>query len=435
MATQIIRGSVLNESLGRIPGKISLHDNDIVRTRNGDYKVLKVLGKGGFGTVYKVISLADNKVYALKVLNLWEMLPDEYDFLTRKFNLGYRTGRLKSDNIVRSEYINFLEGNPFIVMEFCENKNLEENLAYFNSEDKYIKLAAEILNGLETLHTNGVIHRDLKPENILFDENMTAKLTDFDLSANLNNRLTETNIFGHVKVAYGTIIYAAPEQLKVNKYFKMTLPSMDIYSFAATMYFVLSNGHNPFGQPTLDIKGIEEFKKRKEKEKHIPLKRHNPHVEPKWEKLMEKCLEPDPNKRVQSIGEVRAILGIRDGWVPRSSGPSLKVITGARQADYSLNSYKKGVIKLGRADGSNDIEIEEHQTQYISRKQCTLEKIGREWYLRDGQFVMDQNMPYWRNSPNGTVVNNHRLTGRDFHKLGHGDYIRLGDCVVKFEKF
>ncbi|MBK8349094.1 MAG: protein kinase [Saprospiraceae bacterium] len=58
-----------------------------------------------------------------------------------------------------------------------------------------MRLAAELLNGLEALHKHGIIHRDIKPENILFDENMTAKLTDFDLAGHLNNRLTHRNFF------------------------------------------------------------------------------------------------------------------------------------------------------------------------------------------------------------------------------------------------
>ncbi|MBK9043451.1 MAG: FHA domain-containing protein [Saprospiraceae bacterium] len=90
---------------------------------------------------------------------------------------------------------------------------------------------------------------------------------------------------------------------------------------------------------------------------------------------------------------------------------------------------------MGRAsDGSNDIEIEERGTHYISRKQCTLEKIGDDWLLRDGQFVKEPDKMTWRNSPNGTIVNQLRLVGRDFAILKHGDFIKMGDCIIKFEK-
>ncbi|MBK8888041.1 MAG: protein kinase [Saprospiraceae bacterium] len=140
-------------------------------------------------------------------------------------------------------------------------------------------MAAELLNGLETLHKNGIIHRDIKPENVLFTENMTAKLTDFDLSGHLNNRLTHRNFFGHAKVVFGTIAYSAPEQLRHSTYFKLTLPSMDMYSFAATMYYVLSKGKNPYGQAKPDLKEIEAYKKKKEKDKPTPLRHYNPHIE------------------------------------------------------------------------------------------------------------------------------------------------------------
>lgn len=435
MSTQIIRGSVYKDSLHDIPQKILLHDNDIISTKKGNYKVDKILGKGGFGTVCRVLSEYNQQTYAFKLLNLWEMRPDEFDFLTTKFKHGYNAGKLHSPNIVVSYDMGFLGGNPYILMEYCPNKSLEDNLAYFDSEKKYIRLAAEILNGLEVLHKNGIIHRDIKPENILFDKDMTAKLTDFDLSGHLNNRLTHRNFFGHAKVVFGTIAYSAPEQLRHSTYFKLTLPTMDMYSFGATMYYVLSNGKSPFGEAKPDLREIENYKKKKEKEKPFPLYRYNPNLESKWEELINRCLDPDHKKRVQNVHEARAILGIPDGWVPTPGGPVLKILAGAFQKEFPLKAYKKGVITLGRAsDGSNDIEIEERGTHYISRKQCTLEKIGEDWLLRDGQFVKESDRMAWRNSPNGTIVNQSRLIGRDYTVLKHGDFIKMGDCIIKFEK-
>jgi serine/threonine protein kinase len=436
MSTQIIRGTVYKDGFSDIPAKIILHDNDIITTKRGTFKVEKILGKGGFGTVCKVISEFDQHTYALKLLNLWEMRPDEFDFLITKFKQGYKAGRLESANIVNSFDMGFIGGNPYILMEYCPNKSLEDQLSYFDDEKKYLKLAAELLNGLETLHKNGIIHRDIKPENVLFTENMTAKLTDFDLSGHLNNRLTHRNFFGHAKVVFGTIAYSAPEQLRHSTYFKLTLPSMDMYSFAATMYYVLSKGKNPYGQAKPDLKEIEAYKKKKEKDKPTPLRHYNPHIEEKWEKLIEKCLEPDYKKRAQSVREARTILGIKDGWVPPASGPTLRILTGAVQEMYALKKFNKGVITLGRAsDGTNDIEIKERNTSYISRKQCTLEKIENDWLLRDGQFARENGKSYWRNSPNGTLVNNVRLKGRDFYRLGSGDLIHIGDCVIQFDKY
>ena len=148
-----------------------------------------------------------------------------------------------------------------------------------------------------------------------------------------------------------------------------------------------------------------------------------------------KCLEPDHKKRVQNVHEVRAILGIPDGWVPTPSGPVIKILAGAMQEEYALSKFKKGVITLGRAsDGHNDIEVKERGTSFISRKQCTLEKVGTDWLLRDGQFTREFGKTFWRNSPNGTTVNDKKLSGRDYLVLSHGDYIRMGDCVIKFEK-
>jgi len=434
MSTQIIRGSVYKDGFNDIPQKIILHDHDLLDIKTGVYKVEKVLGKGGFGTVCMVKSESTGESYALKVLNLWEMRPDEFDFLTSKFKQGYKAGKLNSPNIVNSYDMGFLGGNPYILMEFCPNKSLEDNLQHFNNEKKYTKLAAELLNGLEVLHKNGIIHRDIKPENVLFDKLMTAKFTDFDLSGHLNNRLTHRNFFGHAKVVFGTIAYSAPEQLRHSTYFKLTLPSMDIYALAATLYFVLSKGKNPYGEAKPDLKEIEAYKKKKEKEKPVPLSRYNINIDPKWEEFMEKCLDPDPKKRVQNVHEARSIIGIPDGWVPVNTGPVLKILSGAVQEEYPLNKFRKGVITLGRAaDGSNDIEVKERGSTYISRKQCTIEKINDNWLLRDGQFARENGVSYWRNSPNGTLINQTRLIERNYMILKNGDFIKMGDCVIRFE--
>ena len=435
MSTQIIGGSIYRAGFSDVPEKIILYDHDIIEIKLGKFKIEKILGKGGFGTVCKVVSEFDQKVFALKLLNLWEMRPDEFDFLTIKFKQGYGAGKLSSPNIVKSYDMGFIGGNPYILMDYCPNKSLEENLHYFDSDKKILRLAGELLNGLETLHKNGIIHRDIKPENILFDQNMTAKLSDFDLSGHLNNRLTHRNFFGHAKVVFGTIAYSAPEQLRHSTYFKLTLPSMDIYSFAATMYYVLTKGKNPFGDAKPDLKEIASYKNRKEKEKPIPISKFHPTIDPMWELLMVKCLEPNYKKRLQNVHEVRSVLKIPDGWVPTHLGPTLKILTGALQEEHVLNLFKRGVLRIGReGDTNNDIIIKERNSLYVSRKQCTLEKIGVNWILRDGQFFTEGEKTYWRNSPNGTIVNNKRLTGRQYFVLSHGDYIKMGDCIIKFEE-
>ncbi|MBK8888040.1 MAG: hypothetical protein IPN46_16455 [Saprospiraceae bacterium] len=128
MSTQIIRGTVYKDGFSDIPAKIILHDNDIITTKRGTFKVEKILGKGGFGTVCKVISEFDEHTYALKLLNLWEMRPDEFDFLITKFKQGYKAGRLESANIVNAFDMGFIGGNPYILMEYCPNKVLKISL-------------------------------------------------------------------------------------------------------------------------------------------------------------------------------------------------------------------------------------------------------------------------------------------------------------------
>lgn len=444
MTTQNIKGKTYTETHSDLPLQLLLFPDDILNLHMGKYRIIKILGKGGFGSVCKIESASSSKIYAIKIMNLWEMRPDEFEFLRFKFTQGFKAGRFKSPYIVETYNIGSLLGNPYIIMEYCEYQNLESNLAYFqNNNTKCLNLAKQILSGLDTIHKNGIIHRDIKPENILFGDGMTAKLTDFDLSGHLNKRSTYKNIFGYANAIFGTIAYSPPEQLEYGKYFKMTLPSMDMYAFGATMYYVLSGGNNPYGVPKPDLKEIEKYKLRKKTERPIPIRKYNPNISEDWEILLERCLEADPKKRIQNVDEACRILKIElNGAFKESSKMTsdvyLKIMIGDEVGRaYNLTEIAGGknfhVFKFGRqSDDNPGYGITEKYTSFISRNHFTIEKIENCYILRDGQCVIYNGKGIWKYSRNGTYINNFKLNENNFKKLENGDLIRIGDCVIQF---
>ena len=175
-----------------VPAPFHLEKGDFIEGKENDYVVERYIGEGGFAQVYHVRH--GDKDYAAKILRLWKESPKDAKELINKFTTReYVTGQLKSDHIVRSHDLGFLEGNPFIVMDYCSEGTLYHRIKNGMQEAEITDVSIGILSGLRDLHHEGIIHRDLKPDNVLFDKHKRAKLADFGIAATINNRLTRTN--------------------------------------------------------------------------------------------------------------------------------------------------------------------------------------------------------------------------------------------------
>lgn len=405
-----------------------------------NYEIQGKLGEGAFGNVYLVKDSAGKKK-ALKLLKLWS-IPDERerDLILKRFRLEYETGLIQSNFLVHSEGYGFVNGNPFIVMEFCSKGDLRPFVDN-SSSISFVKLKAiEILKGLKDLHSNGKIHRDLKPENVLIDANGTVKLTDFGISGHKNERLTIRDFFGNPLQVFGTYAYLPPEQLKRVKDTKLF--TLDIYSFGVVFYELLT-GRLPFGE--LRVKSdLADYNMNAARGNIRSMSSFRKDIPDELQRIVTKCLQPNPKDRYQNTDSVLRALGssYREA-VDRDSSeisPSLKVMYGSDNgAVFDLNriavNTKTNILNVGRdtESWSNHIYVRETDdqllTKYISRKHATLEKHDQNWILRDGQW--DSILGDWKHSLNGTYVNSNEV-GTNGVKLTSGDIIILGDTTLKF---
>ena len=159
------------------------------------------MGEGAFGKVFRVRKF-NNDIYALKLLKLWEVHPDIRKQLVDRFDMEFETGQIDSNYLVHSIAHGMVEGNPYIVMEYCPGGDLIGCMRRKNVD--WVKIAHQVLYGLRALHQCGKVHRDLKPENVLLNKNGTAVLTDFGISGDRNKRMTERNILGKPRQIFGT---------------------------------------------------------------------------------------------------------------------------------------------------------------------------------------------------------------------------------------
>ncbi|KAF2303758.1 hypothetical protein GH714_023316 [Hevea brasiliensis] len=211
-------------------GSVSLIDYKLLEKSTKNFGDDNLLGKGGFGHVYKAL-LEDNKQVAVKKLdcaaeNARREFENEVDLLSK----------IHHPNIISLVGYSVHEDTGFIVYELMQNRSLEDLLhgPHGSSLSWYIrlKIALDTARGLEYLHEfckPAVIHRDLKSSNILLDSNFNAKLSDFGLAVadSSQNR-------SKLKLS-GTVGYVAPEYLLDGE---LTEKS-DVYAFGVVLLELL----------------------------------------------------------------------------------------------------------------------------------------------------------------------------------------------------
>lgn len=423
-----------------IADRIEISPGDLI---DGKYDVVKQVGCGSYGDVFHVKDICGND-YALKFLHLFDLMSDLREELVEKFEREYKTAQISSKYLVHSVDHGVIKGNPYLIMEFCPNGDLDK----LSRKDKnnIANIARDILEGLHKLHTEGMVHRDLKPANVLIKADGTAALTDFGTVGFRDvKRQSRKNWFGsRPKDWKGTPLYMSPEVFDRKGGGVTYLPTVDIWSFGVMMYELLTDGSFPFG----NIERMEELSSYQEnarkgiwntdKLKSVPNGNE-------WCHIIEHCLAPDYRNRYQSAMEVLQDMKPMIGSInpiyerehqSRSSLISHLVITQGENLGATfvpsqyLNDYRR-MLRVGRAK-DNDIVLPESQSTYVSRYHFTLErsKNGSFWIIRDGQW--QKNERCWVTSTNGTYLNATPITQEGL-KVFTGDIITAGEYKIKVQ--
>lgn len=428
------------ESQSAVPEKLVLEPEDTLALPSGTYTVVGLLGEGGFGSVYEITAQdeARTATYALKVLDLYKAMPSDHESMILRFTNGFEAGRVNSEYVVRNHYSGTIIGNPYIIMDLCKKEDLSKRLPQFHSEQAYTELAVHLLKGLGAIHEKGVVHRDIKPENILFEDWDIPKISDFDIAEHMDHPTTQQNFLGISKDVWGTPVYAPPEQLDHVRSARYLKPSMDMFAFGITMYEVISQGHFPYGNLEDYQKQPRAFYKKVKRGQAQPLSRYRITTK-NWEKLIVGCIDPNPRNRLESTQEALGWIDYEAQVEPAAQGEwVLEILEGGKRGERYLLSELLGqedqrILTIGNSGdaGANDIEIEEEGGRFVSRRHATLRFThqGR-WDIRDGQFMEETGQAYWKNSTNGTAVNDVDIREEGgVIPLRPGDTINLGHSV------
>jgi serine/threonine protein kinase len=275
-----------------------------IGTQLGAHEITALLGKGGMGEVYRARDTKLKREVAIKIL------PDEFSRDTDRLNRFQREAEvlasLNHPNI--AAIYDFQEANDtrFLVMELVEGETLADRIARGPiSVEEALEIGKHICEALEAAHEKGIVHRDLKPSNVKVTPDGKVKVLDFGLAkamenspANVTLSNSPTMLSGAMGgVIVGTAGYMSPEQAKG----RAADQRSDVFAFGCVLYEMLS-GRQPFqGEDVSDI--LAAVLKTEPAFEALPLDTPAP-----IQKLIRRCLEKDPRRRIPHIAVARFAL-------------------------------------------------------------------------------------------------------------------------------
>ena len=256
------------------------------------FKLDRILGKGGTGTVYRGIDTKDGSVVAVKLFRA--------NFFRNRLHmhdLAKSVSRFKSfdhPNVVRVfEFIAGKEG-PCLIEEFVDGPDLKWYLdnRTWNLQERLV-IVAQICNGLQYIHDQGFVHHDLKPGNILFTRKGVVKVCDYSLGSTGLLTLLDGNLPEQI-----TPMYVAPELLNKQK----ASPKSDMYALGVTLY-LLFTGKVPFEVDSLQKLYFCHLRIRPEHPSVV-----NPKCPAILGDIIMRLLEKEPKNRFENCDQLRITL-------------------------------------------------------------------------------------------------------------------------------
>src|SRR5438132_309019 len=284
-------------------------------TRLGRYEIRSKIGEGGMGEVYRARDTQLGRDVAVKVL------PSTYSVdehrLSRFEQEASAASALNHPNILIVHDIGSHGGSPYVVSELLEGETLRTRVSGAPlAQRRAIDYALQIAHGLAAAHEKGIVHRDLKPDNIFITKDGRVKILDFGIAkltqaegsqsqTDIPTRRVDTG----PGVVMGTVGYMSPEQVRGQKVDHRS----DIFSFGAILYEMLSGRRAFHGESAADTMSAIL------KEDPPDLSDTNQNISPALERLVNHCLEKNPEARFHSASDLAFALEAISGASPVSS--------------------------------------------------------------------------------------------------------------------
>jgi serine/threonine-protein kinase len=278
----------------------------LAQALNGQYEILREVGRGGMGIVFLARDLKLERLVATKTLPP-TLAADEV--IRARFLREARTAALSHPNIVPIHRADDINGTVFFVMGFVDGPSMAQLIREGGplTPRTAVSILYDVADALGYAHGAGVIHRDVKAENILIDRaSSRALMTDFGIA-----RVAEAAPLTATGTVLGTVHYMSPEQVAGEAIDRRS----DVYSLGVVAFYALA-GRFPFDSPTASAVLVAHVTK-----EAPSLSNTAPTVPRSLAWLVDRCLIKDPDGRIQSCEELltelrRVEAGLPDDDVP-----------------------------------------------------------------------------------------------------------------------
>lgn len=277
------------------------------------FRIVRLLGKGGMGEVFEAHDRQTGKI-ALKTIRAdIASSPQMFARFRREVQLARK---VSGQQVCRIHELFLLpessgsQTTAFLTMEFLEGVTLSKRLADSGplGRDEALPIALDICEGLRLIHEQGIVHRDLKTANIMLcgrNGKIRAVLMDFGLAwldssgSTTPNAVTlsEIPVQTSQELLAGTPAYMAPEQFEG----KAVSPATDVYALGVVLYELVT-GRQPYAADTPMAAAIRHARQ------PDPVSSVRSHIPRHWDRVIQRCLEYDPERRFQQAGDVAAAL-------------------------------------------------------------------------------------------------------------------------------
>jgi eukaryotic-like serine/threonine-protein kinase len=268
----------------------------------GSYEITALLGKGGMGEVYRARDVKLKREVAVKIL------PDEFNRNSDRMSRFQREAEvlasLNHPNIAAIYHVEEAGDTRLLVLELVEGETLTDRIQRGPIPvEETLDIARHIAEAVEAAHEKGIVHRDLKPANVKVTPDGKVKVLDFGLAKswdappdnqNLSNSPTLSMAATNAGVILGTAAYMSPEQAKGAQADWRS----DVFSFGCVLYEMLTGRQVFRGESVSEVLAAVLIRE-------ADLTSLPPNLNPRLPELLRRCLEKNPKRRWQAVGDLR----------------------------------------------------------------------------------------------------------------------------------
>ena len=269
--------------------------DDLIGKQLANFRIDRVLGRGGMGLIYVGHDVKLDRPVAIKVIDgRYRQVPSYAERFVRE---ARAIATWRHENIVQIYYADDTDNLYYFVMEYIDGVDLSKVLAQYTSTNSLLPhsavmhIARSLASALDYAHKKGVIHRDIKPSNVMVAHDQRVVLMDFGLALD-----TQLGSQGEV---FGTAHYIAPEQARRSA---DAIPQSDLYALGVMLYELLT-GSVPFDDPSATSVALQHIT-----QSPPPPQEKNPKLNNATAAVLLQALAKAPAERFQTGAEMIAAL-------------------------------------------------------------------------------------------------------------------------------